>query len=419
MSNLTEKRAASKPAKPYDDFPLFPHATRRWAKKVRGKLHYFGPWDDPDGAINKWLDQKDDLLAGREPRSAPDGLIVHELVNRFLDAKRHLVDTRELSPRTWADYKVVCERVANVFGTRRLVMDLAADDFERLRKDFAKTRGPVSLANDITRVRVLFKWAYDSGLIDRPVRYGPTFKKPSATVLRRERQKKGERMFEAAELRRIVAKAGVPLKAMILLGINCGFGNNDVATLPLSALKLKQGWLDYPRPKTAVARQCPLWPETVKAIEAALAERPKPRHPEAEDKVFVTQRGLSWAKAREVTQVEVGEGEDKTVIDKVVADNPVAKEMRKLLDSLGLKRAGLSFYALRHTFETVGGGSRDQVAVNAIMGHAPATSDMSAVYREHIVASRLIAVTDHVRTWLLTEGRGPKERKPKGGWKML
>jgi hypothetical protein len=31
---------ANKPNKPHRGFPLFPHATRRWAKKSRGEMHY-------------------------------------------------------------------------------------------------------------------------------------------------------------------------------------------------------------------------------------------------------------------------------------------------------------------------------------------------------------------------------------------
>jgi len=63
-----------------------------------------------------------------------------------------------------------------------------------------------------------------------------------------------------------------------------------------------------------------------------------------------------------------------------------------------IHRPGVSFYCLRHTFETIAGEARDQVAVDHIMGHA--RDDMASLYRERISDERLIAVTNYVRDWL-------------------
>jgi integrase len=63
------------------------------------------------------------------------------------------------------------------------------------------------------------------------------------------------------------------------------------------------------------------------------------------------------------------------------------------------------FYGLRHTFETIGGGVKDQVAVDTIMGHAK--EDLARVYRERIDDARLEAVTEYVRRWLFAENVTP------------
>jgi len=234
MPKTTRPGAKVKPSKPWPEFPLFAHAVGQWAKKVRGRLHYFGPWANHAEALAKWNREKDDLLAGRSPRPvATEGATVADLCNHFCTLKKNRVDSGELAPRTYALYYSTCERLVAEFTGPRRVADLVAQDFEKLRKKLAKRWGPVAIGNEIQRVRCVFHYGFEAGLIDTPVRFGPGFKKPSAKTMRKARQRHGARMFEAAEVVAILEHAGPNMKAMILLGLNAAMGNIDLALLPV------------------------------------------------------------------------------------------------------------------------------------------------------------------------------------------
>src|SRR5262245_11919893 len=232
----TQSSKSAKPAKPRADFPLGFHPAGYWCKKIRGKIHYFGPRFDPgdpaaaaaaaDAAEKDYNEKAEALHAGRKPRPDTGGATVKDLANDYLNAKQALVDAGELSGRTWADYKEVCDIVVSHLGKSRLAADVGPDDFASLRNKVAKKWGPERLGSKLIQyTRSLFKHALDAGLIDRPIRFGPGFKRPSKKTLRLNRASGGPKLLTADEIRRMIAAAGVQLKAMLLLGINCGYGN--------------------------------------------------------------------------------------------------------------------------------------------------------------------------------------------------
>ncbi len=369
----------AKPEKPYPDFPLFPHAAHQWAKKIRGRTHYFGPWEDPDAALAKYNKQKDALHSGKTPKPQTGIITVKELANQFMDAKQVFVDSGELSPRTLTSYRQACRP-----GSRS-VRCVATGDRPRpgrLREAAHKAGEevgtvPTGQHHPMRPVPVQVRIRFRSDSRAGPVR--SRFARPSKKVIRLHRAAQGAKLFTSEEVNKLLALASPAMRAMILLGINCGFGNADCGTLPLIAANLSTGWIDFPRPKTGVARRCRLWPETVQAIRNALAKRPTPKDAADAGLVFVTKYGESWAKD--------------------VDDSPITKEMRKLLNKAGIN-GHRNFYTLRHTFRTIADAAKDQPAADFIMGHeAP---HMSSHYREGIDDARLNAVAEHVRSWLFS-----------------
>jgi integrase len=141
-----------------------------------------------------------------------------------------------------------------------------------------------------------------------------------------------------------------------------------------------------------VDRRFQLWPETIKAIRAAMLERPIAKNDEHEDLCFLTSRGMPiWFESSNTKSSGFRDS--------------VSKAFTALCSTCGVARSQRGFYSLRRTFETVAGDSKDQVAVDVVMGHTD--SSMAGVYRQGLEDQRLIDVGKHVRNWLFP----PKAKK--------
>lgn len=374
--------------KPYPEYPLTVHPGGQWCKKVKGALYYFGPVADPDAALQKYLKHRDNLQAGLGWVSDEVVLTVVELCNHYLEAKDAQVQRGELSPVTFADYRRICTNAAEIIGKTKPVKSLGPNDFERLRSKLAETRNLTTLKTELQKIKSVFNFAYDQEMIDKPFRLKVLLKTPSKKSIRAERNEREPQMMQPPELRKVLRMATLQMRAMVLLGLNCAFGASDISSLPVSAVNLETGWIDFPRPKTGIPRRCPLWPETVDAIGTVIAKQRAVKDPLAAGRVFVTRHGSTY----------VGMSPAGKYIDSV------GLTFGKLLRKLELKRDGVNFYTLRRIFETVAGESEAQVPVDHIMGHSPDSDDMSAIYRQQISDSRLKSATDYVRQWLWPEG---------------
>jgi integrase len=349
-----------KPEKPRPDFPLFAHAAGVWAKKIRGKLHYFGSWSDWEGAERRYLAERDYLKAGRRPPTAV--LTIDELLGSFYADKENKHREGDITALYIKECKATCNAVLAHFGPSLAVETLTHDDFKELRKALVigkkgQTYAPHTTKRRVTIARMIFALAGEK--LRQTLPYKKALQSPSKLVMRRRQRQQGPRMYAAADIRKLVKAADDHLRAMVLLGINCAYGPRDCETLPQTAIA--GNWLEHARTKTEVDRRCPLWPETVKALRAL----PVGEH------VF---NGRVWSR------------------------HEIARHFADLCEACDVKNHG--FYSLRRTFETIATTADvNQAVIDAIMGHT--RNDMASVYRQKIFDQQLQRCTDHVRAWYL------------------
>jgi len=71
-------------------------------------VHFFGVWTDPDTALQKYCEERDDLQAGRIPRRFSAGkATTGDVVTLFLARSEQRMQAGELSAVSFLDYKFV------------------------------------------------------------------------------------------------------------------------------------------------------------------------------------------------------------------------------------------------------------------------------------------------------------------------
>ncbi|MEX1015427.1 MAG: site-specific integrase, partial [Phycisphaeraceae bacterium] len=384
------------------------HRNGQWCKKIKGKLHYFGPWADPDGARDRYTDNASRLHAGLPVDTSPTGVVtVADCFNRYLAYRRPDVrpsrsDTehnrdRAMGPTMWTRYQRAGHAVVEALGRNKPADKLTPQDFAVVKERLNATLATTTMAGYINAVRSVFTWAYDQGHIEQAPRFGDDFRaRGLKRAVRRSRREKGKKLLDAATIHALMAEASPQVRAMMLLGINAGFYSIDCADLRKTDVDLDRGVVMMARFKTEVDRIAPLWSVTVEAIREAMAVRPEPTDEAHHDRVFITRRGHLWSIC------ENAKHDDNGTITSITHEDYLYQEFRRLFVKAKLPRpAGCGFSWLRHTFYTVARRTKDYDAVGAIMGHA--SGGMIEHYLEDVELADLRVVVEHVRQWLYAD----------------
>jgi integrase len=368
--------------KPFPSFPLTPRKDGRFAKKIKGVYYTFGSNGDWRAAKDEYLKVADAVDKGRSlPQEIPDAITVRQCANRYLANREKEVGAGTLSLGSWDNYRKALTRFARFVGPTCRMVDLKPDDFTRFAIHLREKAELGSYAFNRARslISAWLRYAAREEWI-HPVNMGNGFRKVPAGKMRADRK---PRLLTPGMVKGILGVAGPQMRAMILLGLNGGFGATDCANLPRTAVDLDAAVIRFPRTKTGLPRTVPLWPETVAALRIVLAMRP------ADPLVFRTNHGLPWVR---VTR------KGKTITTK----DSVGFEFYKILAKLWMKDQfrGVGFYVCRHTHATYANEIRDSDARLHLMGRKLPGID-SDTYLEGIFLPRLKKVTAHIRKRLL------------------
>ena len=182
------QRRTSPVGKPSPAFPLIPHPSGQFCKKIRAKRFYFGSVADSEAALERYHRHCQGLHSGQTTRiGRADELTVAGLANTFLAAKEPKREAGSIEAATFVEYHRDCELMVSHFGRDRSVASITRKDLGAFRELLGRGVNATTLNNRTGNARSIVKFAYEDELIEKPVRFGEAFRRPERRILRRAR----------------------------------------------------------------------------------------------------------------------------------------------------------------------------------------------------------------------------------------
>jgi len=354
------------------------HPTGQYCKKINRKIHYFGT--NKKQALERYLEQATYLHGGQNlaQKASNGNMALKQLCDLYLEYQHSKVLAGDLSARHHNDQINSLSKLMSFLGKGRKIKSISTLDLQNYKRKLQSASGSAHRLNlHISVMKAMFHWARRNDILENIPNID--------AVTRGKIVHQVKYTFTSGQMDKLLSAADAKMKAMIWLGLNCGFGCTDCAKLQWKDLDLENGRDQLARNKTGVPRNLPLWPETMKALKKV---------PKSGQLVFYTAEGHPWVRTSLKTK--------KDGSTKYTTVNAITSMFARLLKKARINAPkGTGFYTLRRTAATLAARSGDPFAVQRLLGHVDLT--MATRYVQD-VSEQTDRVIENSRKYL-TEGK--------------
>ena len=237
------------------------------------------------------------LALGLAPPSAPtivSAMTAKELANRFINAQQANWRNPQATLHSYKDWLGRFLRDYPKLMAEDFTVEMFADWKLSLRR---RKYALESINHYLTAVRSMYSFAEEAELIARTPRLRRV--KNESRARNRSNEKP---IYISEQITRLLEYADLQMGAMIILGLNCGFGPKDIRDLTWD--NISKDKVTLTRSKTGIGQSFLLWPETLDALNnlnkerrrliARMAQRGRQRSDSGY--VFVTRFWRPWSK---------------------------------------------------------------------------------------------------------------------------